>query len=323
MEENFLLKEVINELVDAKTSLVTPLMKLQYFASLTENTPLLEFVDKELNGYSADSDVPEYRVSGAFLKADLQIGFETYPNREIPIEMLEERQRATLRKFKLFDPVAVLERKIANNGNAESRSQLLSFEFPLTFLDSVQNAAEKLYKNEYYKTEVVGARLLANADIIPKALTAIRSKLLTFVMKVAKSFGYDIGINSFNSSQSINNEKINFIMNTVINNQGDGNVINSGAGANIKATITVTKGNKEALNKNFQELGIDPTDIDEVNRIVDEETESFETKKLGNKAIDWITNVSGKALKGVGSIAKDVTSSLLANLLKQYYGIPD
>jgi len=40
------------------------------------------------------------------------------------------------------------------------------------------------------------------------------------------------------------------------------------------------------------------------------------------KPLIWIANVSGKALKGVGAIAKEVTSSLLANLLSQYIGIP-
>ena len=111
-------------------------------------------------------------------------------------------------------------------------------------------------------------------------------------------------------------------MSTVINTHGDGNVVNTGENANINATITISKGNKEQLTKKFQELGIDTADIEEINQIVEDEADSQESKKLGNKTIDWITKVSGKALKGIGSIAKEVTSSMLAQFLMQYFGIP-
>lgn len=111
-------------------------------------------------------------------------------------------------------------------------------------------------------------------------------------------------------------------MNTTINNEGDGNVINTGSKANIHATITIEKGNKEQSNQKLKELGIDSSDIEELNTIVDEEVPDNEKKQLGHKAIDWISKVSGKALKGIGSIAKEVSSSVLAHIIMQYFGIP-
>ena len=38
-------------------------------------------------------------------------------------------------------------------------------------------------------------------------------------------------------------------------------------------------------------------------------------------AMNWILNISKKALNGVGKIATGVSSNLLATLIKGYYGI--
>lgn len=323
MENSFILKEVIGDLVNSETSLVGALLKLQYFAALTENETLTDFVSNELNGYSQGVDLPEYRKAVNSIRADVQFGDSTYPNLEIPFELIDEKYRDVLRMHPIIQSVSVLENKVVINRTGNKPSQLLSMEFPMIHWEIVQRAAEKLYKSEFYGAQVVGARLLTNADIIPKALTAIRSRLLTFVIETSKSFGYNVEIESFNKTQETNNEKLtNLFMSTVINNQGDGNLINTGASSKIDANITISKGNVEQLTNELKKLGIDSDDIEEIHQIVEEEADSFETKSLGEKTIDWVTKVSGKALKGVGSIAKGATSSVLADLVKQYFGIP-
>lgn len=322
MAENFILEEVIADLVDSNKSLVGPLMKLQYFARRTKNEELLQFVLAELNGYKSHRNLPDYRVSAALLQVDIRFGEVDHPNLELPVDMLDEKHRDALRKFTITDSVSVLEHMVSNKADAKANGQYLIYNFPLTFIHLFQDAAAKLYMSPYYLAEVVGGRLLGNSNIMPTALTAIRSRLLSFCMDVGEEFGYNIAIESFNKSQSTNNEKIIHLMSTVINTHGDGNVVNTGENVNISATITISKGNKEQLTKKFQELGIDTADIEEINQIIEEEADSQDSKKLGNKTIDWITKVSGKALKGVGSIAKEVTSSMLAHFLMQYFGIP-
>lgn len=322
MSENFILEEVIAELVDNDKSLLGPLMKLQYFAKRIGNDELLQFVLAELNGYKNKSNLPDYRTSAAIINVDIQFGEIKHQNMEFPVEMLPEEGRSAFGSFYLTESVTVLEQMVIRKEEAKDFEQYLVLNLPLSMVHVFQDAAEKLYKNPYYRAGVIGARLLTNRNIIPRALTAIRSRLLSFCMDVGGEFGYNIAIESFNKSQLTNNEKIIHLMSTVINTHGDGNVVNTGENANINATITIFKGNKEQLTKKFQELGIDTADIEEINQIIDDEADSTESKKLGNKTIDWIIKVSGKALKGVGSIAKEVSSSMLAQLLMQYFGIP-
>lgn len=322
MADNFILEEVIADLVDSNKPLIGPLMKLQYFAKRIGNDELLQFVLAELNGYKGRTSLPDYRTSAAIINVDIQFGEVKHPNLEIPVEMLPSEGRDAFRKFYITESVPVLEQMAISKEEAKDFGQYLVSNLPMSMVHIFQDAAEKLYRNPYYRAGVIGARLLTNRNIIPRALTAIRSRLLSFCMDVGEEFGYNIAIESFNKSQSTNNEKIIHLMSTVINTHGDGNVVNTGENANINATITISKGNKEQLTKKFQELGIDTADIEEINQIVDEEADSEESKKLGNKTVDWITKVSGKALKGIGSIAKEVTSSMLAQFLMQYFGIP-
>lgn len=322
MTNSFILEEVITDLVNSDKSLVDPLMRLQYFAKRIGNDELLQFVIAELNGYKVKTDLPDYRTAPAIIQVDIQFGEVKHSNLEIPAEMLPEKGRDVFRKFYITEPVSVLEQMMKENKDAQDVGQYLVINLPLTAVHLFQGAAEKLYKNPYFRAGVVGVRLLTNRNIIPRALTSIRSRLLSFCMEVGETFGYNIAIESFNKSQSSNNEKIIHLMNTVINTHGDGNVVNTGDNANVQATITITKGDKNQLTEKLQELGIDTDDIGEINKILDEEKSSFETKKLGNKTVDWISKISGKALKGIGSIATGVTSSLLANLLMQYFGIP-
>jgi hypothetical protein len=323
MSENSILEEIIADLVDSDKSLVGPLTKLQYFAKRTKNVELLQYVLAELNGYKKHGTLPDYRITSALIHVDIQFGNVTNSGLEIPIEMLEENNRDAFRKFYLTDSVTVLEQMAIRKEDTNNESQYLVFNFPLTLIHLFQDAASRLYRNLYYRAKVVGVRMLGNWNIIPTALTSIRSRLLSFCMEIGDTFGYNLEIDSFNKSQTSNNEKIIHFMSTIINNNGDGNLINSGHNANIHSIITISEGNREQLNNKLRELGIDTTDIEELNEIIEEEKlPSVENKKLGNKSIDWITRVSGKALKGVGSIAKEVTSSLLANILMQYLGIP-
>ncbi len=319
---SFIIEEVIKDLVDNKTPLESALLKLQYFAEITSNRELLNYVHSELNGYAVKIDIPDYRKAVSIIQVDFQFGEIQHNNNILPVELLTQEAKEAFKYFRLHEPVSVLEQMRPSNENENDSSQHLVTTLPMTLIHLFQKPTESLYKNPYYKAEVFAVRLLANRNIILSALTTIRSKLLSFCIQIGKTFGYKIEIESFNKSNSSNNEKIVHIMNTTINNQGDGNVINTGDNSSISASISIEKGNKSQLNSKLKELGIDSDDIIELNELIDVEAPDLEKKKLGNKTVDWISKVSGKALKGVGNITKEVTSSVLAHIIMQYFGIP-
>jgi hypothetical protein len=144
--------------------------------------------------------------------------------------------------------------------------------------------------------------------------------LMNFTMELVEQFGTEIEISSFRKQSKQNNQIIYHIMNkTDITNTGDGNVVNTGDYATLTANITINKGDWGNLQRTLTDHGIEEADISELKTIV--ETEKPENATLGDKAIEWVTKISSKVLKGIGKIATGVSSNLLAAWIKSYYGL--
>lgn len=114
-------------------------------------------------------------------------------------------------------------------------------------------------------------------------------------------------------------QTINNYMGTVINNIGDGNVLNTGNNNTFDVDINIAKGDLEKLVSELQKQGIEKEDIDELVQIVNNEQPN--NNILGEKAQSWIFKILGKSFNGVGKIAVGISSNLLATLIKSYYGI--
>jgi hypothetical protein len=316
--KTFVLQEVIDDLVNTDKSLVSPLLKLQYFGRLIKNDPLINYTTRELEGYKGRNDeVPDYRKAMCEIEIDIQAGYNTY-HKPLPVSMLEKPFNDALRFLSIAEGIGILEQMIID-GNKNNSEKSLIRPIPMEMLPYIQPAVSKLYKSDI-SLIAVGARVIANGYKVSEILNTVRARLLKFTMEVGEEFGYDIEIASF-KQQPENNKIIYNIMNTEINNTGDGNVVNTGNNANLHVNLTITKGDLQKLNQVLSEQGIDPEDISEVNEIVKTEEPDRENKRLGKRAIEWISKVSVKALMGAGKIATTVSSTLLAEYLKHYYGL--
>ena len=316
----FILKEVIDELIDPEKSLEGPLFKLLYFSKLTENQTLISFISREINGYGGEdrSVFPEYRKIYVELEVDLQTGYNTHPHKPLPFSMIDKTLRESLNPMLVTHGVKYLEALIKKGTSGEN--QFKYRELPMEMLFIIQPAAEKLYRSDI-DVDVIAGRLRMASNQFQTILTAIRSKLLEFTMEVGANFGYNIQINSFQKHKKENNESVVNIMNTHITNTGDGNVVNTGDNSRLTVNITIHKGDTTALSERLRKDGIDEADIVEIAEIVQSEQPDPEKKTLGDRAINWIGKVSMKALSGVGKIATSVSSAVLAEYLKQFYGL--
>jgi hypothetical protein len=124
----------------------------------------------------------------------------------------------------------------------------------------------------------------------------------------------------FNKDAKQNNQIINNYTKTEITNTGDGNVVNAGSGANITATINITKGDFNSLSKKLLEAGVEEQDVEELRTIVTEEKPDFEKNKPGPNANAWIGKMFTKILNGATKIATSAAGHLLADWIWYYYG---
>lgn len=127
------------------------------------------------------------------------------------------------------------------------------------------------------------------------------------------------------SRLSNEDEKINqthIMGNIIINNTGNGNVINTGNESNIENHVTIYKSDLSRLQSELEKHGVDKEDIQKISEIISTEQPNIETNRLGKKSNDWISKIINKSLNGIGKISTGITANILATLIKQYYGMP-
>ncbi len=311
----FLLQEIVVDLIDSDKSLVSPLMKLNYFGMRTKNIELTKFTLKEINGYKReDEDIPSFRFSRPQLYVTAQAHIHTH-RKEMPISKLPPLLKEKFTKTPILEGIAILEKmSIAIGSNNES--QQLFQQLPMEMLSYIQPVFEKLYRTDTYLT-VSGATLVKNGYIVIEILNNVRTNLLKFVMEILEKFGGEIQIDKFNKNQKENNQTINNYMSTTINNAGDGNVINAGESSKVEASITINKGDIKALQNELEKIGVPKLEIEEISDIVENKNLDNEIKDLGDKEKNWIS----KTISGVGKVATGISSNLIASLIKQYYGM--
>lgn len=316
----FVLNNVINDLIDAEKSLISPLMKLNYFGRLTKNTELTEYSLNEIKGYSATSNLPEYRKISSRLFVDFQAGWNSHPNKEIPILGLDKDIQEFCRFISVYESIREIENMNAKFSEKDS-SYELQFPIPLELLPQIQPYAIRLYKSDI-RMQVTGARLIGNSIRMLGITETVRTNLLAFSMEIAEKFGYEIELSNYNEQREANNKTILHYMTTNnITNSGDGNIINTGDKAKIDAKINITKGNKDQLVKHLQDNGISAEDTAELIEIIDTEQPNPETKTFGEKVSGWTKKMIGKAVDGSWNIGIGAAGSIVAEAIGKYYGI--
>ena len=238
--QTFVLQEVIDELVNADKTLMGPLMKLSYFGRLIKNQELIDYCSFEINGYKPEvSQVPDYRRLPIMLKIDLQVGYQIFPNKDLPLSMVPNPWRDLMLNTSIKEGIAAIEKNVKQDG-VKSGDPLI-FPIAMEILPDLQDATRKLYKS-YDSVGAVGAHLEGNSNKLIQILSAVRERLLELVMKIGEQFGFDVAINSFRQNQDTNNQIIhNYI--TSIANTGHGNIVNTGNKVDMSAKTQIEQGN--------------------------------------------------------------------------------
>jgi hypothetical protein len=314
---NFILEEVIEDLVNTEKSLVSPLMKLYYFAKRVKNNELTEFISKELNGYPNRSDLPAYRKVPGHLMVTLQAGYNTH-EKPMPASILDPPFNEMFKYVYITEGIKAIETSI-DQMRASKTGLDFAANIAMEFLHHLQPAARKLFRTDAL-VDVVGAKVIGNNNSLLQVVETVRAKLLDLVMDMGDKFGYNIEIASFQKDEQQNNQIINNYMKTEITNTGDGNIVNTGQGTTINATININKGDFESLRNKLLNEGVEEADIEELRTIVTEEEPDREGKKLGTRANGWIGGMFAKILGGATKIAQSAAGHLLADYIWHYYG---
>lgn len=305
-----LISQIINELIDSEKSINGALLKTKVLASRIQNNELLDWVNGELNGYTSTKDLPDYRKNiTSYLKGNYVNGNMKYSNQPIPTIGLDKVFQKNLQTTEFQDSITALENLIRNNDSSTLASPLRAE------LVGIIEANWIDMGNPYLQLMNV-SKVIAKSAIV-EVVSKVRNKLLDFMLKVDEEFGSLTEITELKTKK----EEITTIMNTTINNSGDGNVVNTGDKAKISAKININKGDKSELQNQLLNNGVSSSDTAELLEIIDTEEPNLDNGKFGEKVNTWTTKMLSKALDGSWNIAIGSAGSLLAELIKAYYGM--
>lgn len=308
-----IIQDIIQELIQTDKSLSSPLFKAKFLANKIGNAALLDWVNNELNGYKVQMDergenVPSYRKHGASLVGSYYIGYTAFNDIPLPTIGLEEKVGDFMRTVTLYDSISSLEKM-----SDESKSNKIGLTIPPELCFLIQSNIRKT--NPHVK--LVSAQKIASSTVISQSLTAIRSTFLDFMMELDAEFG---GITNLDELKN-RNEQITTIMNhTIINNSGDGALINTGNKAHIDSQIEINKGNIETLAQKLSDSHVAHEDITELQGILESDNPNQEKGTFGEKVNVWISKMISKSLDGSWAIGIGASGKLLADAIKAYYG---
>ncbi|MBE9468620.1 MAG: hypothetical protein IMY72_09940 [Bacteroidetes bacterium] len=306
-----ILTDIIDQLIDNTIPLTVSLLKVKVLASRLKNKPLYNWVDKELSGYKSVDEIPSYRVTSCVLVGNIMHRNLDLRNQIIATAGLPDNIRESVEKIKFNQPISVLERYIEENNNP-----LASAIPPENYCFLTDNY--KKMGNDHIS--VYFAQKQVDLGVILKAISEVKNKTLDLLLKLEEEFGVEIDLQELIKKKSHANEIINNIMKQTIINKGYGNVINTGNGSSISNNVHIEKSNFDNLRKALQENFVQEEEINELKKIIEEQPD-FEKKLFGPKVNNWIQKMTNKALNGTWQVGIGVAGSILAELLKQYYGM--
>ena len=304
-----LISDIINELVDTKISLTSPLLKTKLLASRVNNDALRNWVNNELNGYEKNDKLPDYRKHTGQLKGTYYNHGALFQNQQIPTTGLDKKMVEIMHSFDIYEGIEPLEtyKESDSSGTLEA-----------TFGAELTAIIQKNWRdmgNPYLN--LMEVKRYASVRIIKQVLGSVRNKLLDFMIAIDEAFDSKTEFEDLRRE----NKKVEAIMTkTIINTNGDGNVINTGENAKIQAEINITKGDKEELSKYLKSIGLKEEETAELIEIIDEEEPDREKRTFGKRVNEWTSKMLDKALDGSWSVGIGAAGSILAEALGKYYG---
>lgn len=308
-----LISDIINTLVDPEKTLEGPFLKTKVFASKIKNDQLLKWINLELKGYDKNIELPAYRIYSCRLVADWINGtsfrYSKGTNMELPISGYDEEWQDYFTTFYFRQSILTLEKFLTTENDLK---QLIE---PLP-ADIIEIISRKIRQNNNPLFSITSASKRVSLSVVTEILSTLRSNLLDFMIKIDEEYGNVTDINNLSKQENILNQITNIMNQTLIQNTGDGNVVNTGS--NNITTVTIKKGDFISLEKKLKENGIEESDIHELRNVIDLEKPT--KTEFGPRVTIWIKKMLAKALDGSWKITIAVAGKLLADCIQQYYG---
>lgn len=300
-----LVREIRDEVVDTKTSLSATLRKAKILAASLANNEFRTWVDSELNGYSGNKELPEYRQLNSPVLGNFSGPFgKSVTGYQLPVALMPDHFKDMARAVPLGHPIKVVETYAA------TAKEELRCPWPT---DAVLLLRDKVRLSGGFEViEIYQPISKAQLDGI---LDAVRNRLLNFILALQ-----DIDPNVLDSEESLGGipkEAVSHIFNVTI--YGDHNVLASGDRVTQHVSQNVPANDKKALLAYLKQLGLEEDDLVALDDAIKAD-EVREERSIGTRVREWLGRVTAKAVDGTWKTVTSAAPTLLTKALSKYYG---
>ncbi|CAL8474786.1 hypothetical protein [Caballeronia sp. S22] len=297
-----LFDEIVSLLSDADASLASGLLRTKILVRRIGHNELEPWINNELNGYKAETNVPDHRIVGARLIGTVENMRWRQTGVTLPTLHLPANIRESLCTARLGHSVVELEGfNAAKDG---------------TVATTVRPELYGVLGRPYDGAHVTGARSVIGTTQIAGVLVEIRSRLLDFVLGLQDSIGNIAEEDLKKAGEGINAQEM---FNSAI--FGANTTIVLGANNSTSVSNTVSKGDIGQLRRTLEKSGVEQTDLASLEQALADDGETpYQSRSIGPKVASWIGNMVQKAATGGWQVGIGAAGNLLAPAISAYYG---
>ena len=303
-----LLREIQAAAVDDKISLAVVLRKCTVLAARLGHKEFAEWVQKELNGYENNEDLPSYRVVNCHARGHFSGPFGSgLQNASIPSACLPEDLRHWAEKVFL-------------NGGVSSYEALANTQESTFSLPWPPNLTMALQRTRIYKGLVLGEGWQEiPAGALVALLDTVRNKILDFALRI-EAKDPEAGEAAL-GMPVLPEETVNQIYHTVIYAESSPVAI-GGREFSQSVQNQVIASDVESLKRYLsQQLGVPDEDLLTLEDALSKDGKPDDSEALGPRVADWIGKMTTKTLSGAWKVSTSVAADLLKKAVLAYYGI--
>lgn len=300
-----LVEEIKKNIIDENVNLSTILRKAKLLAFELKSDDLKKWIDNELNGYNAGSELPDYRKIHA-----QSFGIFSGPYRSRIDNMI-------IPTYNLPDSIKEFAEEIFF---AESIKELESLAQAEKTLQRKWPAEAIILARD--KIQVSGGHVLVDAwqpitrTVLIGILDAVRNRLLDFLLDLQTAFPQIV--ESEESFKEVPNDSVNKILN--VNVFGNHNILATGDDINQKVITQVKQNDIESLLSYLKNLKVADEDLSALKDSIASDGERKDNQ-FGERVKDWLGKMLIKANEGTWTIAVQTAAILLSSALQSYYGL--
>lgn len=300
-----LVESIIEILSSEKPNLADALIKTKVVLHKLGEKQLVEWVNSELNGYHDGAVLPDYRVVGSLVKADIMNVAYSANNVDVPVYHLDEEVRQSLETSAFRQGIAAIEDLASGDSSSVQRPiphvfyGLLSKEFASGY--SVQSAWCEIPKHS-----------------LIQILTQVRSRLLDFILELSEKVSdSDDSTDLKRLSKEIGTESL---FNNAVFGHNATIVVGNHNIQNIESSVRI--GDFDSLANFLKKNQVGDADISELLAAVsqDQGSESHNERKYGPGVKGWFQKMVGKAVDGTWTIGAGAAGNVLATAINSFYG---